>query len=198
MCAIFGILGHYDANKAKSALGKLAHRGPDYCGIIEQQNLFFAHQRLTIQDSHHRSHQPLQYGKILLSFNGEIYNFNELKKELDFDFQTQSDSEVIIAAYLQWGVDFVKHLRGMFAIALLDDTTLYLFRDRLGKKPLYFMQTKEQFIFASELKGITPFLAKKRLNNDAMLSYLSFLAPTPPESFYKGIYKLGAGEYLTL
>jgi len=197
MCAIFGILGSYDEREAKSALAKLSHRGPDYCGIVQQQNLFFAHQRLSIQDSHHRSHQPLKYGKILLSFNGEIYNFKELKRELDFDFQTQSDSEVIIAAYLQWGVDFVKHLRGMFAIALLDGEKLYLFRDRLGKKPLFFMQTKEQFVFASELKALTPFLKKKEMNNDALLSYLSFLAPTPPHTFYKGIQKLAAGEYLT-
>ena len=196
MCAIFGILGSYDEGRAKSALAKLSHRGPDYCGIVQQQNLFFAHQRLSIQDSHHRSHQPLKYGKILLSFNGEIYNFKELKRELDFDFQTQSDSEVIIAAYLQWGVDFVKHLRGMFAIALLDGETLYLFRDRLGKKPLFFMQTQEQFIFASEIKALTPFLKKKEMNNDALLSYLSFLAPTPPHTFYKGIQKLAAGEYL--
>ncbi|WP_297432765.1 asparagine synthase (glutamine-hydrolyzing) [Sulfurimonas sp.] len=197
MCAIFGILGGYNEGRAKSALAKLSHRGPDYCGIVQQQNLFFAHQRLSIQDSHHRSHQPLKYGKILLSFNGEIYNFKELKRELDFDFQTQSDSEVIIAAYLQWGVDFVKHLRGMFAIALLDGEKLYLFRDRLGKKPLFFMQTQEQFIFASEIKALTPFLKKKEMNNDALLSYLSFLAPTPPHTFYKGIQKLAAGEYLT-
>ena len=197
MCAIFGILGGYDEGRAKSALAKLSHRGPDYCGIVQQQNLFFAHQRLSIQDSHHRSHQPLKYGKILLSFNGEIYNFKELKRELDFDFQTQSDSEVIIAAYLQWGVDFVKHLRGMFAIALLDGEKLYLFRDRLGKKPLFFMQTQRQFIFASEIKALTPFLKKKEMNNDALLSYLSFLAPTPPHTFYKGIQKLAAGEYLT-
>ncbi len=196
MCAIFGILGSYDEKEAKFALSKLSHRGPDYCGIIQKSNLFFAHQRLSIQDIHERSNQPLKYGKIVLSFNGEIYNFQELKRELDFDFKTQSDSEVIIATYLKWGVDFVKHLRGMFAIALLDDETLYLFRDRLGKKPLFFMQTNEQFIFSSEIKGVTPFLRKKELNNDALLSYLSFLAPTPPHTFYKGIEKLSAGEYL--
>ncbi len=197
MCAIFGILGSYDDSQAKAALAKLTHRGPDYCGIVANQNLFFTHQRLSIQDTHHRSHQPLQHEKILLSFNGEIYNFKELRKELDFDFQTQSDSEVIIAAYRKWGASFVEHLRGMFAIALLDGEKLYLFRDRLGKKPLFFMQTKEQFVFASELKALTSFLKKKEMNNDALLSYLSFLAPTPPHTFYKGIQKLAAGEYLT-
>jgi len=197
MCAVFGIIGEYETTKAKYALSLLQHRGPDYCGIVEKNNLFFAHQRLSILDSGARSHQPLQNKQILLSFNGEIYNFKELKKELDYEFQTESDSEVIIAAYLEWGVDFVQHLRGMFAIALLDGDTLYLFRDRLGKKPLFFMQGNS-FIFASEIKALTPFLHKKEMNDDALMSYLSFLAPTPPHTFYKGIQKLAAGEYLKL
>ncbi|MDH4944765.1 asparagine synthase (glutamine-hydrolyzing) [Sulfurimonas sp. C5] len=197
MCAIFGILGEYDEQKAKSALSKLAHRGPDFCGLTQEKNIFFAHQRLSINDTHHRSNQPLRYKDILLSFNGEIYNFQELKKELDFEFQTEGDSEVIIAAYLKWGIDFVQHLRGMFAIALKDGDKLYLFRDRLGKKPLFYMQQNNALYFASELKALTPFLSKKELNDDAMLSYLSFLAPTPPNTFYKGIYKLAAGEYLS-
>ncbi|MEA3228429.1 MAG: asparagine synthase (glutamine-hydrolyzing) [Campylobacterota bacterium] len=195
MCAVFGIVGPYREQQAKSALAKLNHRGPDFCGITQRENLFFAHQRLTIIDSHQRSHQPIQYKNILLSFNGEIYNFKELKKELDFEFQTQSDSEVIIASYLKWGVDFVQHLRGMFAIALMDGDTLYLFRDRLGKKPLFFMEGKS-FIFASEIKALTPFLNQTQINNDALLSYLSFLAPTPPHTFYIGIKKLSAGEFL--
>lgn len=198
MCAIFGIIGEYDQKKAKHALSLLTHRGPDYCGISQNQNLFFAHQRLSIIDVNNRSHQPLKHEKLLLSFNGEIYNFKELKKELAFDFKTQSDGEVIIAAYLKWGVDFVNHLRGMFAIALLDNDTLYLFRDRLGKKPLFYMQQEDTFYFASEIKGLTPFLKKHELNDDALMSYLSFLAPTPPHTFFKGIKKLACGEYLTL
>lgn len=196
MCAIFGIIGQYNETQAKYALSLLSHRGPDYCGIIQKQNLFFAHQRLSIQDTHDRSHQPLKHKNILLSFNGEIYNFKELKQELNFDFKTQTDSEVIIAAYLKWGVDFVQHLRGMFAIALMDEDTLYLFRDRLGKKPLFYMEGSS-FVFASELKAVKPFLSTCKLNNDALISYLSFLAPTPPHTFYQGIKKLAAGEYLT-
>jgi asparagine synthase (glutamine-hydrolysing) len=195
MCAIFGIIGEYNENQAKNVLCLLSHRGPDHCGIIQRQNLFFAHQRLSIQDTHHRSHQPLKYKNILLSFNGEIYNFKELKDVLDLDFHTQSDSEVIIAAYLKWGVNFVQHLRGMFAIALMDGETLYLFRDRLGKKPLFYLEGSS-FVFASEIKALKPFLSTCKLNNDALLSYLSFLAPTPPHTFYEGIKKLAAGEYL--
>ncbi|QOY52255.1 asparagine synthase (glutamine-hydrolyzing) [Candidatus Sulfurimonas baltica] len=198
MCGIFGIIGEYEEEKAKKALSCLAHRGPDYCGITQRTNLFFAHQRLSILDTHSRSHQPLHVKNILLSFNGEIYNFKELKQELtcEFEFKTQSDSEVIIAAYLKWGVEFVQHLRGMFAIALLDDETLYLFRDRLGKKPLFYLEGKS-FIFASEIKALTPFLSKVEMDEDALMSYLSFLAPTPPFTFFKGIKKLSAGEYLT-
>jgi asparagine synthase (glutamine-hydrolysing) len=197
MCAIFGILGHYNEAKAKKALALLSHRGPDYCGITQKNNLFFAHQRLSILDENNRSHQPLKYKNILISFNGEIYNFKELKKELssEFEFKTQSDGEVIIASYLRWGIDFVLHLRGMFAIALMDGDTLYLFRDRLGKKPLFFL-SGESFIFASEIKALTPFLDKVEMNEDALMSYLSFLAPTPPHTFFKGINKLAAGEYL--
>ena len=196
MCAIFGILGEYSEKQAKDALEKLQHRGPDFCGIYQTEQLFFAHQRLSIQDLDARSHQPLKHKNILLSFNGEIYNFKALKKELDFAFETQSDSEVIIAAYLRWGVHFVQHLRGMFAIALMDGDNLYLFRDRLGKKPLFFMQDKKAFRFSSELKALVPFLKKNEMCEDALLSYLSFLTPTPPYTFFKNIHKLAAGEYL--
>ncbi|MCK4737086.1 MAG: asparagine synthase (glutamine-hydrolyzing) [Sulfurimonas sp.] len=198
MCGIFGIIGEYEENKAKKALSLLTHRGPDFCGVTQKQKLFFAHQRLSILDTHSRSHQPLQYKNILLSFNGEIYNFKELRDELtkEFDFKTQSDSEVIIAAYMKWGVDFVTYLRGMFAIALLDGDTLYLFRDRLGKKPLFYLHN-ESFIFASEIKALVPFLHKTEMDEDALLSYMSFLAPTPPFTFFKSIKKLGAGEFLT-
>ncbi|MCK9472543.1 asparagine synthase (glutamine-hydrolyzing) [Sulfurimonas sp.] len=198
MCAVFGILGEYNESKAKKALSLLTHRGPDFCGVVQRENLFFAHHRLSITDTHSRSNQPLLHEKLLLSFNGEIYNFKELREELksEFIFKTQSEGEVIIAAYLKWGVEFITHLRGMFVIALLDDGTLYLFRDRLGKKPLFYMHDKA-FIFASEIKALVPFLQKIEMDEEALLSYLSFLAPTPPFTFFKNIKKLAAGEYLT-
>ncbi|MEO1954863.1 MAG: asparagine synthase (glutamine-hydrolyzing) [Campylobacterales bacterium] len=195
MCAIFGILGRYNEQQAKKALALLVHRGRDFCGVVQDENFFFAHQRLTITDSSCVSNQPLRYKNILLSFNGEIYNFKELKKELNFDFKTDGDGEVIIASYLKWGVDFVKHLRGMFAIALKDGDTLYLFRDRLGKKPIFYHHSSS-FIFASEIKAIVPFLKQKKLNYDALFSYMSFLAPIPPFTFFDGIKKLASGEYL--
>ena len=197
MCAIFGIVGEYNSALARTALAKLSHRGKDYCGIVEKNNLFFAHHRLSIQDLSSSAHQPLSHNNILLSFNGEIYNHKELRHELcdTFNFKTSSDSEVLIAAYLKWGANFVLHLRGMFAIALFDTDTLFLFRDRLGKKPLFFMN-ESSFRFASEIKALIPFLHKKQMNEDALMSYLSFLAPTPPHTFFQGIQKLAAGEYL--
>lgn len=196
MCAIFGIIGSYEEQKARYALSLMQHRGPDFCGVVQEKDLFFAHNLLSIMDTSPSARQPLRHKDIILSFNGEIYNFQELKRELEFDYKSSGDSEVLVAAYLKWGVDFVHHLRGMFAIALKDGDTLYLFRDRLGKKPLYYHHG-ESFVFASEIKAITPFLKHNHLNNDALLSYLSFLAPTPPHTFFKGINKLAAGEYLT-
>jgi len=194
MCAVFGIIGEYNDNTATSALAKLSHRGPDYCGVERRERLFFAHQLLNIQEKHTRAKQPLKYKHILLSFNGEIYNFEALKKELDFEFHSQSDSEVIIAAYLKWGLGFVEHFQGMFAIALLDGETLYLFRDRLGKKPLFYLKGSS-FVFASEIKALLPFLHKTEMEEEALLSYLSFLTPTPPFTFFKNIKSLKAGEY---
>ncbi len=197
MCAIFGVLGDYDSNIAKYALGVMEHRGPDYCGILEEEGIFFAHNRLSIIDENSRSHQPFKHEQILLSFNGEIYNFQELRKSLDYDFVTGSDTEVILAAYLQYGVNFVNYLRGMFAIAIYDGKQLYLFRDRFGKKPLYYYCDNKTFVFASEIKGVKPFLKSIAMNDDALMSYLSFLAPTPPHTFYKGIQKLESGHYLS-
>ena len=196
MCAIFGILGSYDRKTADLAFGKLSHRGPDATCVVANKNLFFAHHRLAIQDTHHRANQPFVYNDILISFNGEIYNFNELKSLVDFDFKTNSDVEVIVALYLKYGKDFTKYLRGMFAIAIYDDNRLLLFRDRFGKKPIYYLKTKDSFIFASEIKALLPFLKQTKLNNDAFLSYMSFLAPTNDLTFFDGIKKLPPSSYL--
>lgn len=184
MSAIFGILGEYDEARANNALSLLSHRGVDFSKTLQRENLFFANQAFKDE-------------KILLSYDGEIYNLGELKQELklEFVFKTQSDDEVIIAAYLKWGGSFVSHLRGAFVIALLDEEELCLFRDRLGEKPLFYLH-EGTFIFASEIKALVPFLHSIEMDEDALLSYLSFLAPTPPFTFFKNIKKLSAAEYL--
>ncbi len=196
MCAIFGIVGSYEPKQARSALALLAHRGPDFCGIKEQPGLFFAHQRLSILDSHHRSHQPLTHKNVFVSFNGEIYNYKELRDSLEYNFKTNGDTEVILALYLKYGETFVHHLRGMFAIAIWDEGKLLLYRDRLGKKPLFWYRDAQRFVFASEIKAIRPFLPRVVMNEDAMLSYLTYLAPTSPLTFYEGIFKLPPATYL--
>ncbi len=192
MCAVFGILGDFDASQARSCLRAMTHRGPDHCGITERPGVFFAHNRLSIMAFGHN--QPYEKNGILLSFNGEIYNFKALRNLLELP--NASESELLIAAYQKWGVGFVAHLVGMFAIALLDGETLYLFRDRFGKKPLFYLHGATHFAFASEIKALKPLLLHVKMNQDALMSYLSFLSPTPPHTFYEGIYKLEAGHYL--
>ena len=195
MCAVFGILGSYEPSLAKKALAALGHRGPDACGIAESDGLFFAHNRLAIRDRHARAHQPLRHGNVLLSFNGEIYNYREIADALELTDATEA--ETVLAAYRAWGIGCVRRFRGMFALAVYDGGTLRLARDRLGKKPLFFARQKERFVFASEIKGILPFLPSVRMNDDALMSYLSFLAPVAPHTFFRGIEKLAPGEIVT-
>ena len=197
VCGVFGIIGDYTPARARNALAALAHRGRDHCGIIEEKGLFLAHQRLSITDTHIRAHQPFRQKKLLLSFNGEIYNHHALRLELEgFAWQTSSDAEVILAAYQKWGIGCIERFEGMFAFALMDEEKLYLVRDRFGKKPMFYYHGADAFVFASEIKAIKPFLHSVKMNEEAMRSYLSFLAPVPPHTFYEGILKLESGEYL--
>ena len=128
-------------------------------------------------------------------FDGELYRQKELSEMLGHA-DAKSDEELVMASYKKWGVDFVKHLDGSFRIAIYDKKKLYLFRDRFGLKSLFFMQKEKNLIFASSIKELTPYLDNVSMNRDALLSYLSFLAPTSPYTFFEGIYKLGASEYL--
>ncbi|MDQ1298295.1 MAG: hypothetical protein QG558_834 [Campylobacterota bacterium] len=197
MCGVFGVIGEYSPQRVREALNSLAHRGRDHCGIVEKEGLFLAHQRLSITDTHERSHQPMRYKELLLSFNGEIYNHRQLRSELEsYPWQTHSDAEVILAAYEKWGIECIHRFEGMFAFALLDGEKLYLVRDRFGKKPMFYHHSAQGFVFGSEIKAIKPFLASVSMNEEAMRSYLSFLAPTPPHTFYQGIEKLASGEWL--
>jgi asparagine synthase (glutamine-hydrolysing) len=197
VCGVFGIIGDYNPQKAREALKKIAHRGRDYCGIIEKERLFLAHQRLSITDTHSRSHQPMRRGAVVISFNGEIYNHQKLRMELGAQkWETESDTEVVLRAYETWGITCLERFEGMFSFALIDGDKCYLVRDRFGKKPLYYYQGREVFVFASEIKAIKPFLSSVQMNNEALHSYLSFLAPTPPHTFYQGVEKLESGEWL--
>lgn len=197
MCGVFGIIGDYSPYKARAALKTLVHRGQDHCGIVEGERYFLAHQRLSITDAHPRSNQPMRRGRVFISFNGEIYNHSALRETFQHTiWETDSDTEVILAAYERWGIDCINRLEGMFAFALLDGDKLYLVRDRFGKKPLFYYRNTEAFVFASEIKALRPFLSSVRMNDEALHSYLSFLAPAPPHTFYQGVEKLESGEWL--
>lgn len=184
MSALFGISGLFNTQKATKAFAYLAHRETAPSQTCQTENLFFVH------------HLPQQNKEetILVALDGKLSNSAELC--ISLEISSVSDVEIVLAAYKKWNIECIAHLHGMFAIAILDRGKIYLFRDRFGKKPLFYLQTSEAFFFASQIKALVPFLDKVELNQDALMSYLSFLAPTPPHTFFKNIYKLAAGEYL--
>ncbi len=195
MCAIFGIVGKYNLESAKRAFNKLSHRGSDDRAIFKNKDLFLAIERLAIESYNQSNPQPIQIDSYILIFNGEIYNYKELAKELGI--KPKNEPYVLLNAFLRWGVDFVKKLRGMWAIAIvnIEDKNVWLFRDLVGKKPLYYLYKDGRFIFASELKAI---LELKKLNFNffeipLFLSYGSFISPITID---KDIKKLPPGGRL--
>lgn len=183
------------------------HRGPDDHGeeiFVGQSDYIvgFAQRRLAILDLSPLGHQPMhsQDGRISVVFNGEIYNFLELKEEMkDYPFKSSCDTEVIIAAYLKWGIDMVDHIHGMFAIALYDRRSedIYLIRDRIGKKPLFYWLEGGNLVFASELKPIMKCPGfKGEIRQDLISRFLYQQYITAPDTIFKDVYKLEAGGIL--
>ncbi|MGN0289449.1 MAG: asparagine synthase (glutamine-hydrolyzing) [Lachnospiraceae bacterium] len=210
MCGICGFIGsrRIDLEGLKKMNDTLYHRGPDDGGeelfsLGGGVSLGLAQRRLSILDLSPLGHQPMhsQDGRISLVYNGEIYNFREIKEELkDYPFLSSCDTEVIIAAYLKWGISCVDRFNGMFAFALYDrkEEILYLVRDRMGKKPLYYWMDGENLVFASELKPImeTPgFLSK--INHSILSRFLFQQYINGPDSIYEGVYKLNPGSILS-
>ena len=180
----------------------LAHRGPDDQGIYVHQNFGFGHRRLSIIDLE-GGQQPMsnEDGTIWITFNGEIYNFQEIKKNLkeNHKFKTKSDTEVILHLYEEKGEECAKFLRGMFAFAIYDsrNNSLYLARDHLGQKPLYYFHDSNQFAFASEIKALLELKPELReIDLDALYEYLTIRIITPPRSMFKKIRKLQPGHQL--
>lgn len=210
MCGIVGVY-HFDPNRPidrdllVEQTDAIAHRGPDDGGIHAEGGVGLGHRRLSIIDLG-GGHQPMwdserRFGVI---FNGEIYNYRELMKELEgrgHRFTTSSDTEVIIHGYREWGERCVDRFRGMFAFAVLDrkTRTLFLARDRLGKKPLYYYEDGERIIFASELKAILADPSVPRvLDPTAVLDFFAFNYVPGPGTILAGIRKLPAGHTLLL
>jgi len=208
MCGIAGIYRRKGEKVEKSLLGRMCdsmrHRGPDDEGYYVDHNVGLCMRRLSIIDLK-KGKQPIhnEDETIWVVFNGEIYNFRELRKDLEekHSFYTNTDTEVLVHLYEEHGEKFVRMLNGMFAFALWDKRTrvLYIVRDRVGIKPLYYTELDGMFLFASEIKSIleTPFM-RREIDLDALACYFTFLYTPAPLTMFKGIKKLLPGHMLIL
>lgn len=207
MCGIAGYLHFNKTQQAdlptlKRMTDCIAHRGPDGEGFHVNGALAMGHRRLSIIDLS-TGHQPMydRNGETVLVFNGEIYNYIELREELQklgHRFDTSSDTEVILKAYAEWGYDCQNKFNGMWAFALWDASaqTLFLSRDRIGEKPLHYAVYKDTFIFASEIKSIFGYGLPKAIRPELIELYLALTNIPAPDTFYNAIYKLMPGHYV--
>jgi len=206
MCGLFGIT-HPNIPRARKALQSLSHRGPDQSGDWHDAGLYIGHRRLSILDLSVNGKQPMLASKtgVLSTVNGEIYNFRELRKELQEKhvFYSQSDSEVVLNGYLEWGLDkLLDRIDGMYAFSIYDPRVnkVHLARDIAGIKPLYYYFDGKQFGWASELKAIVNYLGESQLTLDqsALYDFLTYLYIPPPKSMYQNIFKLEAAHTLSI
>jgi asparagine synthase (glutamine-hydrolysing) len=203
MCGILGTLPKSEERQFERALTTLQHRGPDGAGVWHDTEgaLSLGHRRLSILDISELGNQPMHFGRFVIVFNGEIYNFLEIRKELvalKHRFQSESDTEVILAAYQEWGADCLLKFNGMWSLAIWDKTEkrLFLSRDRFGKKPLFYAFEGEKFIFGSEMKAIMPFLKEKRASKDFQWCRQSVFAyEATDKCLIEGIKRFPAGHY---
>ena len=206
MCGIAGVVGIKDKNIAAEIINKmnasLKHRGPDAAGFFVAENICLGHLRLSIIDLSENANQPFfdAANRYSITFNGEIYNFQEVKKLLtDYPFRTESDTEVILASYIKYGADCLSLFNGMFAFAIWDQERRELFvaRDRLGVKPFYYALTeKGEFVFASEIRAIlNSELVDRKLSQYGVYDYLMYQSVYAPLTIVEGIFQLPAGEF---
>jgi len=209
MCGICGVVGQADEQLIKNMLARIAHRGPDDEGIhiaatSTADRVGLGHRRLSIIDLSPGGHEPMAdaSGQLWLTFNGEIYNFKELRTELEalgHSFRSESDAEVIIYAYREWGPDCLARLNGMFAFAIWDahDQSLFLARDRLGIKPLYYADSPAGFAFASEIKALFAIPGFERaVDLSALDQFMTFLWTPDPKTAFRNVLKLPPAHYL--
>lgn len=209
MCGINGIFGVESIKSPESTIRKmnlkLAHRGPDNDGVYSDDTVALGHRRLSIIDTSSNSNQPFisSDGNLVFVFNGEVYNYQELKEEIGFrySFKTSSDTEVVLAAYAVWGIDFLSKLNGMFSLAIWDkkNTQLIIARDRLGIKPLYYSESNDSFLFSSELRALLASeLIDKKLDPDNLIEYLRYQTVHSPRTLIKNVHSIPPGHYLVL
>ena len=206
MCGIAGFLDSTKGKKKiiKNMTNRIAHRGPDAEGFYTDEFVALGHRRLSIIDLS-TGNQPMfnEDKNLVVVFNGEIYNYPELKEKLKkkHTFETTSDTEVLLHGYEEWGNDLPKKLRGMFAFAIWDkkNKTLFCARDNFGIKPFYYYQNDNVFMFASEIKSFLEHPSfKKEFNQDILASYLSFSFTPTNETFFKNVYRLEPGYSITI
>ncbi len=209
-----GIAGFVDFNQKsskqtlKAMTDVLHHRGPDDSGysFYDESNVHIGlgHRRLSILDLSKHGHQPMSFKDFEIVYNGEIYNFKEIRKELEnynFTFDSESDTEVILKAYYKWGIKAVDKFNGMFAISIYDKKKqkIVLIRDRAGVKPLYWYWKKDLFMYSSELKSFHEHKNfDKKINNDSLALYLQYGYILQPHTIFNNTFKLKSGHYLEI
>lgn len=208
MCGIAGIYGHQGADEAQKRIRrmseKLSHRGPDAEGFHVSEGIALAHRRLSIIDLRESANQPMTdpSGRYTLAFNGEIYNFRELRKRLSgYSFRTEGDTEVLLAGLATKGISFVNDCNGMFAFALWDHQAeeLFLCRDRMGIKPLYYLRQDHEILFSSEIRSLISAMGEKpALNHRALPEYLRYQTVHGPTTILEGVFALPAGSYMKI
>lgn len=171
MCGIFGCVGKIHENKAYECINRIAHRGPNALVLKELEGVSLAHTRLSILDTSDIANQPMadQSGRYWIVYNGEVYNFIEIRQELEqlgYHFRTESDTEVVLYSYIEWGLHFQEKCNGMWSLAIWDSyqKELFLSRDRFGIKPLYYYMQDNNFYFGSEMKAFFPIMKERRIN----------------------------------
>ena len=177
----------------------MLYRGPDNNEVFIGQNFAFGHLRLSILDLDPRSNQPMRYKNHYLVFNGEIFNYKKIKEELEFEFSTDSDTEVVLVSIVEKGIDwFLSRANGFFAIAIIneDNGELILARDRFGIKPLVYSKINDTVIFSSEIKGLLESgLVEAEFRSDKVEEYLSYRFILEPDTFFKGVHQIESGTY---
>lgn len=218
MCGITGIVGNTtNSNVYQTAIQKMtdaiAHRGPNSQGLWNDEHCFFGHRRLSIIDLSEAGNQPFisQDGRYILIYNGELYNYKDLKFELQrvehgsknipYIFKTNTDTEVILASYLRWGNNCMKRFNGMFAFAIWDtiEQKLVIARDRLGVKPLYYQYKNNTLVFASEIRAlIYSGIVDKKINQSAVAEYIQYATVHAPNTMLQDVKMLMPGNFLEL